>query len=254
MYCLAEGNENIDVSREELEGIRFIRNDEILDFATQHNLPIFVSIDGSLQDEIATVSMSIIAPNILNMDTAHEWQNRPAKVLLIRSWRLPQRWGTGHSCINMAEAFGFIIGEYTIPSDLPIIYVTDSNNARILQRNLKNKESFTHRQLIRCIKQGIDQAIANHMDILTTKWPSKETLSNYALDMYKKGEEICQSCENMSNGQVCNNSDSSSLTLDADSYCSDSSCNSDSTIHTASSNNRKKILIHPGAIYWTASS
>ena len=133
---MAQGNENIDVSREELEGIRFIRNDEILDFATQHNLPIFVSIDGSLQDEIATVSVSIIAPHILNMDTAHEWQYRPAKVLLIRSWRLPQRWGTVHSCINMAEAFGFIIGEYTIASDLlPIIYVTDSNNARTVQCN-----------------------------------------------------------------------------------------------------------------------
>jgi hypothetical protein len=247
ILSLAQGNETIDIFREEQEGIRLIRNDEIIDFATQHDLPIFISIDGSVQDEVATVSVSIIAPHILTTDIAHEWQNRPAKVLLIRSWRLPQIWGTGHSCINMVEAFGFIIGEYTIPSDLPIIYITDSNNARTLQRNLKNKESFTHRQLVRRVQQGIDQAIANHLDLLTTKWPSRETLSNYALEMYKKGEEICniwmnQPCGNTSYNQVCDTSVSSSLTLNDDSSCSESSCNSDSIIHKTSSNNRNKIF------------
>jgi hypothetical protein len=29
----------------------------------------------------------------------------------------------------MAEAIGFIIGEYTIPPNMPIIYMTDSDNA-----------------------------------------------------------------------------------------------------------------------------
>jgi hypothetical protein len=108
-----------------------------LDIAARHDLPIFVSIDGSLKDGVATVSVSIITPNILDSDIGMEWQTRSAKVLKIRSWQLPQNWGTGESCINMAEAMGFIIGEYTIPSDMPIIYIADSNNARILQRNLK---------------------------------------------------------------------------------------------------------------------
>jgi len=39
----------------------------------------------------------------------------------------------------MAEAMGFIIGEYTIPANLPVIYITDSNNARSLQKGLKIK-------------------------------------------------------------------------------------------------------------------
>lgn len=52
----------------------------------------------------------------------------------------------------MANALCFIIGEYTIPLDLPIIYVTDSNNSRTLQ--CKNGNKFTHHQ-------GIDHSIAN---------------------------------------------------------------------------------------------
>ena len=38
---------------------------EILEYATQHDLLVFVSIDGSLTDDgIATVSVSILAPDI----------------------------------------------------------------------------------------------------------------------------------------------------------------------------------------------
>jgi len=41
--------------------------------------------------------------------------------------------------------------------DLPVIYITDSTKARALQRNVKNKNKFTHRQMIRHVKQGIDR-------------------------------------------------------------------------------------------------
>jgi hypothetical protein len=133
--------ENDDENRERS---RFIHNEEILDYATQHDIPIFVSTDGSLKNGVATVSLSIIAPHILNTDTDDELQKRPDKVLLIQSWRLPQQWGTGITCTNMAEAIGFIIGEYTIPMDLPIIYITNSNNAPTLQCNTKNKDNFIH--------------------------------------------------------------------------------------------------------------
>jgi hypothetical protein len=37
----------------------------------------------------------------------------------------------------MAESIGLIIGEYTIPSDLPVIYITDSNNTRPLKKYTK---------------------------------------------------------------------------------------------------------------------
>jgi hypothetical protein len=132
----------------------FMSNEEILNYATQHELPIFVSIDGSLKNESATVSVSIVAPDIQLTDTMNEWQNRPAKVLLIRSWKLPTKWGMSKTCINMAETLGFIIVEYTIPLDMPIIYITDSNNARTLQQNIRFKDKLTHCKMIRQVKQG----------------------------------------------------------------------------------------------------
>ena len=163
--------------------------------ALQHDLPIFVSIDGSLDKHgIATTSICILAPDIWDEDEIDgmNWQNRLAKVLLIRSWRLPKYWGTSPVCINMAEAIGFILGEYTIPSNLPILYITDSNNARSLQRKIRNKEEFTHRTYIRNIKQGIDSSIASHLEYLTSRWPREETLSDYTRRLYHRGEELCK--------------------------------------------------------------
>jgi len=68
------------------------------------------STEGIIPTVVATVSMSIIAPDIQLTDTMNEWQNRPAKILLIRSWKLPTKWGMSKTCINMAETLGFIIG------------------------------------------------------------------------------------------------------------------------------------------------
>jgi len=101
-----------------------------------NDLTILISIDGGLKNGIATVCVTILAPDIQDTDTDDEWHHRPAIALLIRSWQLPSQWGRSPTCINMAESLGFIIGEYTIPSDLPVIYITDSNNARTLQRNI----------------------------------------------------------------------------------------------------------------------
>ena len=59
---------------------------EILDQAMQHDLPVFASIDGSREETgIATVSISIVAPDIRETDIALEWKDRIAKPLLIRS-------------------------------------------------------------------------------------------------------------------------------------------------------------------------
>jgi hypothetical protein len=171
---------------------RLISDNEIIKYATRHDLPICVSIDGSLNEGCALVSMCIVAPDIRPMDNNQEWQSRPAKTLLIRSWRLPRHWGTGSTCINMAETVGFIIREYTVPPDIPILYITDSNNARTLQRNLRYKDEITHRKMIRQIKQGIDHAIANQLEYLTDSWQSKEQLEPQAIDAHKRGEAICQ--------------------------------------------------------------
>jgi hypothetical protein len=75
---------------------------------------------------------------------------------------------------------------------MPIIHITDSNNARTLQRNIKQGEQYTHRYMIRHIKQGIDHAIANHLEYLTSLWPQEENLDPYILELYKKGEDICR--------------------------------------------------------------
>jgi hypothetical protein len=108
-----------------------LSDQEILDNAISHDLPIFISIDGSLDDlGVAIVSLSIVAPDIRDSDEALEWKDRSAKPLLIRSWPLPSTWGNSKVCINMAEAIGLILGDYTIHHDMPVIYITDSNNAR----------------------------------------------------------------------------------------------------------------------------
>ena len=170
-----------------------LSDQEILDQALQHDLPIFVSIDGSREENgIATVSISIVAPDIREADLALEWKDQIAKPLLIRSWRLPSIWGTSENCINMAESIGFILGDYTIPADIPVIFITDSNNARTLQRNLTSLNSFTHRQQVRQVKQGIDFSIANHLEFLTKRWPKPEEISAYYRRLYERGERVCK--------------------------------------------------------------
>ena len=171
---------------------RPLSNSEIIEHAMQYDMPIFVSIDGGLKNGIATVCMTILGPDILQHDADMEWQDQPAKALLIRSWQLPALWGTSSTCINMAEALGFIIGKYTIPGDLPVIYITDSNNARTSQRNVKNKKEFTHPKFVRNVKQGIEYSIANHLEYLTSKWPRIDQLSLQTREAYERGEFLCK--------------------------------------------------------------
>ena len=92
----------------------------------------------------------------------------------------------------MAEAIGFILGDYTIPADLPVIYITDSNNARTLQRKIKCGDTLTHRQKVRQVMQRIDSSIAHHLEYLTSKWPSEDQLCEHTKDMYRRGAEICR--------------------------------------------------------------
>jgi len=49
----------------------------------------------------------------------------------------------------MAETLGFIIGENTIPAELPVIYVTDSNNARSIKKKVETV-------ILLCIKKLYD--------------------------------------------------------------------------------------------------
>jgi hypothetical protein len=171
---------------------RLVLDHKILQHVAQLEIPIFLSIDASLDKGEAVSSISIVVPDTRENDTGLEWHDRPAKSLFTRAWRVPKYWGTTEVCISMAETFGFIIGEYSIPTDMPIIHITDSNNARTLQRNIKQGEQYTHRYMIRHIKQGIDHAIANHLEYLTSLWPQEENLDPYILELYKKGEDICR--------------------------------------------------------------
>lgn len=162
-----------------------LSDQEILDQALEHDLPVFVSIDGSLDDQgIATVSITVVAPDIRECDIALEWKDGIAKPLLVWSWRLPSLWGNTKVCINMAESIGFILDDYTIPPDIPVIDITDSNNARTLQRNLMSLDQYTHRQKIHNIMQGIDSSIAGHLDHLTQNWVKFDQLSDYHQRLY----------------------------------------------------------------------
>jgi len=169
ILCLSN-NDNMDENFSDFANTdRPINNEKILELITKQDLLVFLSINGSVKNNSATVSIRIIIPDTKNNDMDMEWWYRSARVLLICTWKIPNQWGTGQTCINMAEAIGFIIGEYTIPSDLPVLYITDSNKARTLQQNIKFCDKITHHKQIRCIKQGIDYSIANHLEFLISK-------------------------------------------------------------------------------------
>jgi hypothetical protein len=139
-----------DASQVEIDDT-YLMDQEIIQYATRQDLPMFLGIDGSVdKDGIATITVSIVALDIRVSDypNTEQWQNRKAKILLTRSWRLPREWGTEKADINMAEAVGFIIGAYTVPTNIPIIFITDSNNAHTLQRNTKHLDQFTHQKQI----------------------------------------------------------------------------------------------------------
>jgi hypothetical protein len=51
---------NTDEDEENEHGNKYLSNNEVLEFAMQNDLPIFVSIDGSVKKDIATVSISIV--------------------------------------------------------------------------------------------------------------------------------------------------------------------------------------------------
>jgi len=172
----------------------FISDQEIIEHATKHEHPMVISIDGSISpDGIATTTISILAPDIQAHDppSSTQWQHRCAKVLLIRSWQHPRRWGTTQTNINHAEAIGFILGAYTTLNNVPVLYVTDSNNARTLQRNIKFLDNHTHRKQILQVKQGIATPIANHLEHLTRQWtPIVENI--HGQNIIKKGLESCK--------------------------------------------------------------
>ena len=84
---------------------------------------------------------------------------------------------------------------------MPIIYIIDLDNARTLQGNISKKAQFTHRHLIRKIKQDIDCSIANHLEFLTSQWPHEEDLSAHTLNKYRRGEELCQHWVNLQANQ-----------------------------------------------------
>jgi hypothetical protein len=176
----------------------YLSDQEILSYATQHNLPLTISIDGSFNSEegIATTTICITAPDIRETDPPDSdiWQYRCAKVLLIRSWRLPKKWGTGKATINLAESIGFILGAYTAPLGLPILHVTDSANARTLQRNVRHMNDFTLRKQMRTIIQGINSAVANHLEYLTAQWPDQHQDGSFEKQLYDQGLAWCNAC------------------------------------------------------------
>lgn len=196
ILCLSNSTMSTENNHDGNTFDKLILNAEILEFTTQHDLPMFVTIDGSLKNEIATVSISLVAPDISHTDVNMEWQE-------------------------------------------------NSNNARTLHHNVKNNGNFTRQKMIRKVKQGINQSIANHLDMLTAKWPKEEQLSNYTLELYKRGEEIRkywakQSTRHMSSNSTQSLWDTTSSTSWEDDYHSNKSDASSNMTFTYASTDYKK--------------
>jgi len=141
---------------------------DILQEISQSQLPLFIGVDGGFDNGLATVSVVIAKPDTRATDQANEWEDRLAKPLLIRFMQLPAFLGASPITINMAETLGLIIADYSIPHKHPTIIITDSQNARTLQRNLFFQDNFTHRQLTRKLRFGISHSLSAHLNMLTT--------------------------------------------------------------------------------------
>ena len=61
-----------------------------------------------------------------------------------------------------------------------------------MQRNLTCLHMYTHRKQIRCIKQGIESSIANHLEFLTSKWPKPGDISDYYRKLYQRETRVCK--------------------------------------------------------------
>jgi hypothetical protein len=71
---------NIESSEDNVEHAdRPLFDEEILDLATQYDLSIIVSIDGSLDNGNAMVSVCIVVPDTRQDDNDVEWQHRTCK-------------------------------------------------------------------------------------------------------------------------------------------------------------------------------
>jgi len=65
-------------------------------------IPPTISIAGSLNSEgITKRTVCIITPDVRDDERFDHlaWQDRFSKILLIRSWRLPNQWGTSKASI-----------------------------------------------------------------------------------------------------------------------------------------------------------
>jgi len=144
---------------------RLIHNEEILDFVLQFDLPIFLSIDTSLQNRAAVSSVSLVTPDIRPNDEDNEWHHRRPRTLITRAWKLPEHGEQAKSALIWRKSY--------------------SENARMLQRNIRNKSQHTHRAYIRRVKQGIDTALANHLEHLIAQWPREDRLNTFMRDTYE---------------------------------------------------------------------
>jgi hypothetical protein len=168
-----------------------LNDGDIIARAQAHGLPVLVSIDGSYNKQQATTAITIIAPDIRPDDIAQEWEDRVGIVLLVRSILLPIQWGTNEVSINIAEAYGFLLAEYTIPINCPVIYITDSQNARGMHYNIIHRDSLTHRQRIRQLGQGISQSLVNHFEHLIQQRPAIEEFDEETVGRIEKGRIAC---------------------------------------------------------------
>jgi hypothetical protein len=82
-------HENIDTINDE---DNIMLNHEILEYIAQLELPVFLSIDATLENGSAISNVSITVPDIRQTDEDQEWQHRPARIILSRAWKLPKQW------------------------------------------------------------------------------------------------------------------------------------------------------------------
>jgi hypothetical protein len=81
--------QDFDEIQDLMDHHRLASNNDLIEHATQLDLPIFLSIDASLHNNSAISSVSLVVPDIRLHHGGLEWQQRRAKTVITRSWKLP---------------------------------------------------------------------------------------------------------------------------------------------------------------------
>ena len=103
--------------------------------------------------------------------------------LLARVSRIPHTFGFNNTDSNHVEARALNLREEMIPTDLPAIHITDSQNARKDYRDFRDNTKRSYRTYIRKVLPSVSKCEAIRMEMNIKLWNGKHETNIPQLDV-----------------------------------------------------------------------